>query len=115
MIDKAGGGDFVVIRATGSDGYNQYVPEMGGVDSVESLVIPSLEAANDPFVVDRVRKAEASSRGVTRATTSSSGRAPRSTTRSGIWSAATCRSAGPAGLAVLGQFDFAASAAAVLL
>ena len=59
MIDKSGGGDFVVIRATGADGYNQYIYEMGGVDSVESLVIPSLDAANDPFVVERVRKAEA--------------------------------------------------------
>lgn len=59
MIAKAGGGDFVVIRATGADGYNAYVYGMGGVDSVETLVIPSREAANDPFVVDRVSKAEA--------------------------------------------------------
>jgi hypothetical protein len=50
MIDKAGGGDFVVVRATGSDGYNQYIYDMGGVDSVESLVIPTLEATNHPFV-----------------------------------------------------------------
>jgi hypothetical protein len=50
MIDKSGGGDFVVIRATGADGYNQYIYEMGGVDSVESLVIPTLEATNHPFV-----------------------------------------------------------------
>lgn len=59
MIAKAGGGDFVVIRATGADGYNPYIYAMGGVDSVETLVIPSREAANDPFVIDRIGKAEA--------------------------------------------------------
>jgi cyanophycinase len=59
MIAKAGGGDFVVIRATGADGYNPYIYAMGGVDSVETLVIPSREAANDPFVIDRISKAEA--------------------------------------------------------
>jgi cyanophycinase len=32
---------------------------MGGVDSVETLVIPSREAAADPFVLDRVSRAEA--------------------------------------------------------
>jgi len=59
MIAKAGGGDFVVIRASGADGYNQYIYDMGGVDSVETLVIPSREAAADPFVLDRVSRAEA--------------------------------------------------------
>jgi cyanophycinase len=59
MIAKAGGGDFVVIRASGADGYNQYIFDMGGVDSVETLVIPSREAAEDSFVLDRVSKAEA--------------------------------------------------------
>lgn len=59
MIGKAGGGDFVVIRASGADGYNQYIYDMGGVDSVETLVIPSREAAEEPFVLDRVSKAEA--------------------------------------------------------
>jgi len=59
MIAKAGGGDFVVIRASGADGYNPYIYAMGGVDSVETLVLPSREAANDPFVIDRVSKADA--------------------------------------------------------
>ena len=35
MIARAGGGDFVVLRATGADGYNAYLFEMGGLDSVE--------------------------------------------------------------------------------
>ncbi|MBN9131758.1 MAG: hypothetical protein J0H48_00085 [Nitrosospira multiformis] len=58
MIRKAGGGDFVVIRASGADGYNQYVYDMGGIDSIETLVIKTREAASDPFVLDRIKKAE---------------------------------------------------------
>ncbi len=59
MITRGGGGDFVVIRARGTDAYNPYIYAMGGVDSVETLIIPSIEAANDPFVIDRINKAEA--------------------------------------------------------
>jgi cyanophycinase len=59
MIQKSGGGNFVVIRATGTDAYNPYIYGMGGVRSVETLVIPSRTAASDPFVLERVRNAEA--------------------------------------------------------
>ncbi|MBT2303732.1 cyanophycinase [Variovorax paradoxus] len=110
MIDKAGGGDFVVIRATGADGYNQYVYVMGGVDSVESLVIPSVEAANDPFVVDRVRKAEAlfiaggdESDYIEFWKGTALDDAIRDLVRRNVPIGGTS-----AGLAVLGQFDFAA-------
>jgi cyanophycinase len=59
MIKKAGGGNFVVIRATGTDAYNPYIYAFGGASSVETLVIPSREAANDPFVIARIQGAEA--------------------------------------------------------
>jgi len=60
MIQKAGGGNFVVIRATGTDAYNPYIYAFGnGVTSVETLIIPNRAAANDPFVLERVRNAEA--------------------------------------------------------
>ena len=59
MIRKGGGGNFVVIRATGTDGYNPYIFAMGGVRSVETLVLPSRAAASDPFVLQRIRGAEA--------------------------------------------------------
>ncbi len=59
MIQKSGGGNFVVIRAKGTDAYNPYIYAFGGVTSVETLIIPSREAANDPFVLERVRNAEA--------------------------------------------------------
>jgi cyanophycinase len=58
MIQKGGGGNFVVIRSRGTDAYNPYIFAMGGVKSVETLVIPSREAANDPFVIERIRNAE---------------------------------------------------------
>jgi len=59
MIKKSGGGNFVVIRSRGTDAYNPYIYAMGGVQSVETLVIPSRDAANDPFVIARIKGAEA--------------------------------------------------------
>ena len=59
MIDKSGGGDFVVIRATGTDAYNPYIFDLGTVDSVETVIIKNRAAASDPFVVDKIRNAEA--------------------------------------------------------
>ena len=59
MIKKAGGGNFVIIRSRGTDAYNPYVYAMGGVSSVETIVIPSREAASDPFVIARIQGAEA--------------------------------------------------------
>jgi cyanophycinase len=59
MIDRSRGGNFVVIRAAGTDVYNDYLYALGGISSVETLVIPSREAASDPFVIGRVRQADA--------------------------------------------------------
>jgi cyanophycinase len=59
MINKSGGGDFVVIRATGTNAYNPYIYALGTVDSVETLIIKSRTAAADPFVVNKIRNAEA--------------------------------------------------------
>ena len=59
MSARAGGGDFVVIRASGADGYNQYVYDLGDFDSVESLVLQNRSASSDPFVLQTIRNAEA--------------------------------------------------------
>ena len=59
MSDRAGGGDFVVIRASGADGYNQYVFDLGEFDSVETLVLKNRSASFDPFVLQTIRNAEA--------------------------------------------------------
>lgn len=60
MCKRAGGGDFVVIRASGADGYNQYVQKLcPQMDSVETLLITTVEGANSDYVRDRIRNAEA--------------------------------------------------------
>ncbi len=59
MIDRAGGGDFVIIRASGSTGYNDYLFEMGGLNSVETLLIDSRDKAMRKEVGQRIREAEA--------------------------------------------------------
>ncbi len=59
MGERAGGGDFVVIRASGADGYNQYVYDLASFDSVETLVLKNRAASSDPFVLEKVRNAEA--------------------------------------------------------
>lgn len=59
MMKKAGGGDFVVIRATGTDAYDSYIYGLGVIDSVETLLINSTELANDDQVEETLRGAEA--------------------------------------------------------
>ncbi len=58
MIDRSGGGDVVVIRATGTDAYNPYIKGLGTVNSVETLKIDSRKLADDDGVVRIVRNAE---------------------------------------------------------
>src|SRR5687767_15359372 len=59
MGARSGGGDFVVIRASGSNGYNQYIYDLCGCDSVETIVFRNRQAAFDPFVIATIRNAEA--------------------------------------------------------
>jgi len=59
MITKSGGGDFLVLRATGTDAYNSYIYSLGGVNSCETLLINSRTLANDPEVEAKIRGAEA--------------------------------------------------------
>lgn len=59
MMEKSGGGDFVVLRASGTDAYNTFIAGLGKVDSVETLIIKTRAAASDPFVVGKIRNAEA--------------------------------------------------------
>ena len=50
--------DVVVLRASGADGYNDYLQAMRGVDSVTTLVITDRSSARRPDVVAAVRAAE---------------------------------------------------------
>ena len=59
MCAKTGGGDFLILRARGSDDYNPYVNQLCHVNSVATLIIPNRKAAQDPAVADIIRHAEA--------------------------------------------------------
>src|SRR5437762_14274453 len=60
MCQRSGGGDFLVIRATGTDAYNPYIQSLcPGENSVATLIIPNATAANDPFVASTINNAEA--------------------------------------------------------
>lgn len=60
LLEKANGGDVVVLRSSGSNGYNDYLYSELGVDvnSVETLVITSVAGATNPYVLDKVANAE---------------------------------------------------------
>lgn len=59
LCGKANGGDFLILRAHGSDDYNSYVNGLCKANSVATLVIPSREAAQDAHVAEIIRQAEA--------------------------------------------------------
>ncbi len=58
MIERSGGGDVVILRASGTDAYNGYVNGLGNVNSVETLLINSRELANNDTVAYIIRNAE---------------------------------------------------------
>lgn len=60
MLERADGGDVVVLRASGSDGYNSYFYSGLGVtvNSVTSIVIQSAAHANSEEVVEILNNAE---------------------------------------------------------
>lgn len=58
-IKWSGGGDFLVIRATGTDAYNPYIKGLGKVNSVATLLTKDKEAAEEAFVLGLIKNAEA--------------------------------------------------------
>lgn len=62
MVDRSGGGDVVVIRTSGGDGYNEYSAGLAGVaapaDSVTTILFRARAAASDPAVLRTIRDAE---------------------------------------------------------
>lgn len=59
LCERADGGDFLILTATGDDDYNPYIKKLCRVNSVATLAIPDQDAAMDPFVADAIRHAEA--------------------------------------------------------
>lgn len=61
---NANGGDFVVIRTSGDDAYNEYIMEMSvaagkKLNSVRTILFRNKKASNEPEVLDVLKKAEA--------------------------------------------------------
>ena len=59
MGKLGGGGDFVVIRASGDDDYNRYIYDLCNCDSVETIVFAEREDSYRQVVIDAIRNAEA--------------------------------------------------------
>ena len=61
FLNKANAGDVVVLRTSGSDGYNNYFYSQLGVsiNSVRTFVIDNEEGATNAYLLDKVEKAEA--------------------------------------------------------
>ena len=61
MFQKAGGGDVVVLRSAGTDGYNTYMySELGvPVNSVETIIIDTRAKASIAAIATKIRNAEA--------------------------------------------------------
>jgi cyanophycinase len=59
LCERSGGGDFLVLRATGTDAYNDYVHTLCHENSVATLLIPDRKAALDETVRSRIANASA--------------------------------------------------------
>ena len=61
FLQRAVGGDILVIRASGSDGYNNYLYSQLGVsvNSVETIVFNNASASSDPYVLQQIANADA--------------------------------------------------------
>ncbi len=61
LLQRSGGGDVIVLRTTGTNGYNNYLYSQLGVsvNSVETILFKNRTAANDPYVLRQIANAEA--------------------------------------------------------
>jgi cyanophycinase len=110
FFERAGGGDIVIIRASGSDGYHPFAMRIGGLDSIESFVVHSRDAATDPLLLRQITNAEGiffaggdQSRYVTYFKDSPVEDAINAAAKRGVPIGGTS-----AGLAILGEFSYAA-------
>ena len=61
FLEQANGGDVLILRTSGSDGYNQYLYSQLGisVNSVESIVFNNPSASNQNYIHSKILQAEA--------------------------------------------------------
>ena len=60
FLNQANGGDILILRASGSDGYNTYMySELGvTINSVETIVFNDLSASNESYIHQKIQQAE---------------------------------------------------------
>ena len=58
FLQKSGGGDIIILRASGGAGYNPYMFSLAKVNSVETLLINSREEAGSPEISQKIKNAE---------------------------------------------------------
>ncbi len=61
FLERANGGDILVLRTSGSNGYNDYMfSELGiTVNSVETIVFNNATASNESYIHQKIQQAEA--------------------------------------------------------
>ena len=61
FLNRANGGDVLILRASGADGYNKYFyADLGvKVNSVETIVFNDKSASNVAYILDKIEKSEA--------------------------------------------------------
>ncbi len=59
LCENSGGGNIVILRASGDDDYNPYFHTLCPHNSVTTLLITSAEGARDPIAADQIRNAHA--------------------------------------------------------
>jgi cyanophycinase-like exopeptidase len=61
FLERANGGDILVLRTSGSDGYNDYFYSNLGVqvNSVETIVFHNALASDEPYIQQKIQQAEA--------------------------------------------------------
>ena len=59
LCERAHGGDFLILTAADDDAYNPYVQKLCKVNSVATLMVRDRASANQPFVAETIRHAEA--------------------------------------------------------
>lgn len=61
FLQQANGGDILILRTSGSNGYNSYLYSSLGitVNSVETIVCNNASASSDPYILQKIQQAEA--------------------------------------------------------
>ncbi len=61
LLRRSSGGDVLILRSSGSDGYNEYLYKTLGetVNSVETLLLDSRNLSTNPLIIRKIRTAEA--------------------------------------------------------